>query len=194
MWLVVGLGNPGDEYAGTRHNIGFRVVDELLRRTGAGTPRAKFGALVIEGQLAGERVIFCKPQEFMNVSGQSVARVAQFWKVPLPSTLVIHDDLDLPFGRLKLGAGGGAGGHNGLRSIIADAGGPEFIRVRVGIDRPPPTWRGVDYVLAAFSAAERAELPVVIGQAADAAETIVAKGLTTAMNRFNQKQNKPEKP
>ncbi len=194
MWLLVGLGNPGDEYAGTRHNIGFQVVDELLRRIGAGAPRSKFGALVVEGQLLGERVIFCKPQEFMNVSGQAVARVAQFWKAPLAHTVVIHDDLDVPFGRLKLGTGGGAGGHNGLRSIIADAGGPDFIRIRVGIDRPPANWRGVDYVLAAFSGAERRELATVIADAADAAESIVGKGLTAAMNQFNQKKTKPEKP
>src|SRR5262245_13192821 len=113
------------------------VVDELVRRAVAPAPRPKFGAELSEAQLSGDGVLFCKPMEFMNVSGQAVARAAQFWKVPPEETVVVHDDLDLPFGRLKLGAGGGPGGHNGLRSIIADWGTPDFCRVRMGIGRPP---------------------------------------------------------
>src|SRR6185312_12524008 len=126
MRLVVGLGNPGPEYQDHRHNLGFKVVDELRARAGRlqpGTPpRAKFGAEIGEVTMAGERVLLCKPMEYMNVSGQAVARVAGFWKVPVAEVIVVHDELDLPFGRLKLGAGGGHGGHNGIRSLLADLG------------------------------------------------------------------------
>src|SRR5688572_26337619 len=111
MWLVVGLGNPGSEYARTRHNVGFMVVDELCSRARAGAPRAKLGAELREGTLGAERTLFCKPMEFMNVSGEAVGRVAGFWKIPLPRLVVVYDELDLPYGRLKLAAGGGAGGH-----------------------------------------------------------------------------------
>lgn len=185
MWLVVGLGNPGSEYERTRHNVGFMVLDELWTRAGAGPAKAKFGAEVGEGKLGDTRVLFCKPMEFMNVSGQSTHRVAGFWKVPIERTLVVHDDLDLPFGRLKLAAGGGAGGHNGLKSLIACLGGPDFPRVRVGIGRPAPGQDSANYVLAAFSRAEQKELPVVVTEAADAIEAIVRDGMTTAMNKFN---------
>ena len=133
MWLVVGLGNPGSQYQTNRHNVGFMVVDELLRRGRAPAPRAKFGAEINEASVAGDKALFCKPMEFMNVSGQVVQRVAQFWKVTPAETVVVHDELDIPFSRLKLGAGGGHGGHNGLRSIIADWGTADFVRVRFGI-------------------------------------------------------------
>lgn len=185
MHLVVGLGNPGREYAGNRHNVGFRIVDELASRGGAGGWRTKYGAELVEITRGGERVLLCKPMEFMNVSGQAVARAAGFFKIPPTSTIVAYDDLDLPFGRLKLGAGGGAGGHNGVRSLIADLGGPEFLRVRFGIGRPPAGWQGADYVLADFTRAEQKELPDFISLAADAVEEIIARGLPAAMNKFN---------
>lgn len=185
MWLVVGLGNPGSQYAGTRHNIGFQVVDELLTRWKAPPPRDKFGAELTEATVAGDKVLFCKPQEFMNVSGQAVARVAQFWKVAPKETVVVYDDLDLPFGRLKLGTGGGHGGHNGMRSILADWGTPDFLRVRVGIGRPPAGHDSAGYVLGHFSRAEQADLPQVVTGAAEAVETIVRSGLAVAMNKFN---------
>jgi PTH1 family peptidyl-tRNA hydrolase len=188
MWLVVGLGNPGAQYQGNRHNLGFMVVDELVRRGKASPPRAKFGAELCEGELAGERVLFCKPMEFMNVSGQSVARVAGFWKVPPQQTVVAYDEIDLPFARLKLGAGGGHGGHNGVRSLIADWGTADFQRVRVGIGRPPAGHDVAGYLLSDFSRAEQKELPVLVGEAADAVEAIVKSGLSTAMNRFNAKK------
>jgi peptidyl-tRNA hydrolase, PTH1 family len=187
MHLVVGLGNPGTEYQDNRHNLGFMVVDELLARARASAPRAKFGAELAEGTLGGERVLFCKPMEFMNVSGQSVARVAGFWKISVADTIVVHDELDVPFGRLKLGAGGGHGGHNGLRSLIADLGDPGFARVRVGIGRPLPGRDPADYVLTDFSRAEAKELADVRMLAADAVEAIVAQGVAAAMNRFNGK-------
>jgi len=186
MWLVVGLGNPGAEYAANRHNIGFQVLDELAARTGSTPLRLKFGAAVGEATLGGERLLFCKPMEFMNVSGQATARVAKFWKVPVENTVVIHDDLDLPFGRLKLGAGGGHGGNNGVRSLIAELG-PDFRRVRFGVGRPPAGRDPADYVLNDFSRAEQKDLPDLRIQTANAVEAIITLGLTAAMNKFNTK-------
>jgi PTH1 family peptidyl-tRNA hydrolase len=193
MHLVVGLGNPGQQYQDNRHNLGFMVVDELIARARASAPRAKFGAELVEGTLGGKRVLFCKPMEFMNLSGQAVARVAGFWKIPVADTIVVHDELDVPFGRLKLGAGGGPGGHNGLRSLIADLGDPGFARVRVGIGRPLPGRDAADYVLTDFSRAEAKELTELRALAADAVEAIVVHGVPAAMNRFNGKAQSPDK-
>jgi len=187
MFLVVGLGNPGRQYQGNRHNVGFRIVDQLAARAGATSPRDKHGGELSDITLGGERVILCKPMEFMNVSGEVVRHVAGFHKIPAARTIVVHDELDLPFARLKLGVGGGAGGHNGVRSVIADLGTPDFVRVRVGIDRPPPAWKGADYVLANFTGAEQKALPALIDLAADAVEEIVTRGLPAAMNKFNTK-------
>jgi peptidyl-tRNA hydrolase, PTH1 family len=191
MFLVVGLGNPGRQYQGNRHNVGFRIVNQLAARAGVSSPREKYGAELFEIALGGERVILCKPMEFMNVSGQAVRQVSGFHKIPAARTIVVHDELDVPFGRLKLGAGGGAGGHNGIRSIMSDLGTPDFARVRVGIDRPPPEWKGADYVLANFTGAEQKQLPEIIDLAADAVEDIVARGLSAAMNKFNQRPKDP---
>ena len=195
MHLVVGLGNPGPEYQDNRHNLGFMVVDALNARARGSAPRAKFGAELGEVTLAGTRVLLCKPMEFMNVSGQAVARVAGFWKVPVTDLIVVHDELDLPFGRLKLGAGGGHGGHNGIRSMLADLGDAGFARVRVGVGRPPAGHDPANYLLSNFSRAEAKELPDLIATAADAIEAIVKSGLTAAMNKFNGKgsNNKDER-
>ena len=188
MWLLVGLGNPGSRYARNRHNAGFLVVDELWRRAGAPAPREKLGAQLSEATLAGEHVLFCKPQEFMNCSGLAVQRAAAFWKIPPAQAVVVHDEMDVPFGRLKLGFSGGTGGHNGLQSIIQEWGSPDFARVRFGIGRPPAQWDAADYVLADFADDERRLLPDLIGEAADATETIVKRGLQAAMNRFNKRK------
>jgi len=188
MWLLVGLGNPGPRYARNRHNAGFMVLDELCRRAGAPTTRRKLGAELSDASLAGGSVLFCKPMEFMNCSGQAVQRVAAFWKISPEQTVVVHDELDVPFGRLKLGAGGGSGGHNGLESIIQEWGSPDFARVRLGIGRPPAAWDPADYVLADFSEEEQRLLPDLIGEAADAITTIVESGLPAAMNRFNKRK------
>jgi len=194
MHLVVGLGNPGVEYQDNRHNLGFMVVDELRARARGPLPRAKFGAELCEVTLVGTRILLCKPMEFMNVSGQVVARVASFWKIPAADLIVVHDDLDLAFGRLKLGAGGGHGGHNGIRSLLADLGNAEFARVRVGVGRPAPGLVPADYLLSDFSRAEAKELPALLGAAADAIETVVSKGLPAAMNRFNGKLQSSNDP
>jgi PTH1 family peptidyl-tRNA hydrolase len=163
------------------------VVDELARRGRAQAPKAKFGAEILEATIGGARLLLCKPQEYMNVSGQAVARVAGFWKIGVTDTIVVHDELDLPFERMKLGAGGGPGGHNGVKSIISALGDPGFARVRVGIGRPAPGRDPADWVLSDFSRAETALVPELVVRAADAVEAIVKDGLTTAMNRFNGK-------
>jgi peptidyl-tRNA hydrolase, PTH1 family len=188
MWLVVGLGNPGRQYAGNRHNAGFMVVDELMRRSGAPTPRRRMGAELAETALGTTKVIFCKPMDFMNTSGFPVSRAGTFWKIAPSELVVVHDDMDLEFGRLKLAEGGGTGGHNGLRSIVAELGTEAFCRVRFGIGRPPPAWQGADYVLADFSAEERQMLPDLLEEAADATQAIVREGLVTAMNQFNRRK------
>jgi PTH1 family peptidyl-tRNA hydrolase len=188
VWLLVGLGNPGPKYEGTRHNVGFQVIDALVARNRAPSLRAKLGAEVGEARLGTERALLCKPMEFMNTSGQAVVRVAQFWKIDPAHTVVVYDELDLPFGRLRLAAGGGHGGHNGLRSVIAEWGTSDFARVRVGVGRPPhPEQGAADYLLSDFKPAERKELPELFSRAAEATENIVTAGLTVAMNRFNGK-------
>ncbi len=187
MWLVVGLGNPGPEYARNRHNVGFMVADLLAERLGRLGFRAKFGGELAQAQLAGEKLVLLKPQSYMNVSGQVVARARAFFQVEPDRLVVIHDDLDLPFPRVKVKLGGGHGGHNGLRSIFSDLGTQEFVRVRVGIGRPPPRMDAADYVLQDFSREERRELDFVVPEAADAVETILRDGVISAMNRYNPK-------
>jgi peptidyl-tRNA hydrolase, PTH1 family len=169
-------------------------VDELAARARGHVPRAKFGAELGEVTLAGARVLLCKPMEFMNVSGQAVARVAGFWKIPVADLIVVHDELDLPFGRLKLGVGGGHGGHNGVRSLLGDLGDAGFARVRVGVGRPAAGHDPANYLLANFSRAEAKEVPDLVGLAADAVEAIVKSGLTAAMNKFNGKGQSSKDP
>jgi PTH1 family peptidyl-tRNA hydrolase len=190
MWLCAGLGNPGRQYAGNRHNVGFMVIDELLRRARAEAPRARMGAELSEAAVGGSKVIFCKPMEFMNVSGSAIGRAAGFWKIPSRQILVVHDDMDLDFGRMKLVEGGGTGGHNGLKSIVAGLGTEAFCRLRFGIGRPPAQWQGADFVLADFTAQEQQILPNLIEEAADASQAIVKDGLVTAMNKFNRRNKK----
>jgi len=187
MWLVVGLGNPGPKYEDTRHNIGFMVEAELRRRAGASAPKSRFGGESTDGQLAGHRVVFLRPMEFMNLSGQAVGRTAQFWKIEPSQVLVVHDELDVPFSFLKVAAGGGPGGHNGLKSIIAHLGTKDFPRVRVGISRPDPGRDTADYVLGRFAPDERKALSAVIQGAADAVEVTLAKGLPASMTALNGK-------
>jgi len=181
VWLVVGLGNPGEEYRETRHNIGFMVVDEVARRLGANGWRAKFGGELLQ---AGD-ALFLKPQEFMNVSGQAVQRAAAFYKVEAGRTLLVHDDIDLPFGRLRVKVGGGHGGHNGVRSVSQQLG-EETVRVRCGVGKPViGKEKVVGHVLGGFSREEQKELPFLIGGGADAVELVMHKGPTAAMNAVN---------
>ncbi|NOK05413.1 MULTISPECIES: aminoacyl-tRNA hydrolase [Myxococcus] len=190
MKLIVGLGNPGREYERHRHNIGFMVVEALLSRARAELNQEKFAAKVGQGTLAGERVLFVEPQTFMNLSGRSVAEAARFFKVPVADVLVIHDELDLPLGRLQLKAGGGSGGHNGLKSIVSSLGDEGFIRLRFGIGKPegPNARERVSgYVLSNFDDGERREMETLIDRAMDMTEIWIREGLSVAMNRFNRK-------
>ncbi|MBZ4418989.1 aminoacyl-tRNA hydrolase [Myxococcus sp. RHSTA-1-4] len=190
MKLIVGLGNPGREYERHRHNIGFMVVEALLSRARAELNQEKFAAKVGQGTLAGERVLFLEPQTFMNLSGRSVGEAARFYKVPVEDVLVIHDELDLPFGRLQLKAGGGSGGHNGLKSIVSSLGSETFIRLRFGIGKPEgpnARERVAGYVLSGFDDGERRQLEELIGRSMDMTETWIREGLSVAMNRFNRK-------
>lgn len=189
---MVGLGNPGARYARTRHNVGFLVAERLASRAGASVERKLFGALVGEGAVAGRKVTFALPQQFMNLSGQAVASLVGFYKVPASDVVVVHDDMDLPFGRLRVRPGGGHGGHNGIRDIQRVLGN-DFPRVRVGVGRPPEGWDPADYVLATWSATEAAQLDTVVDEAASAAAAVVTDGVQAAMNRFNPPEA-PRKP
>jgi len=181
--LVVGLGNPGPEYADTRHNVGFHVVELLAARAGGGRfSRHKSNADVLEGRLAGRRVVLAKPRTYMNVSGGPVAGLVRYYGGEL---VVVHDDLDLGFGVVRLKQGGGEGGHNGLRSISTSLGTKDYLRVRFGIGRPPGRQDPADFVLKRFSATERKDLDFAVDLAADATEALLADGLETTQNRFH---------
>ncbi len=186
MYLVAGLGNPGPKYEGNRHNAGFLVVDVLAQRFGPAVFREKFRGLHARVAIAGEDVVLLKPQTFMNLSGDAVQQVMKFFKIPLEQVLVVHDELDLPFGGLRLKKGGGLAGHNGLRSIAQCCGGNDFLRLRFGVDRPR-TGRVEGHVLTDFSGAEAPELEALFDRAADGVEAVVECGIEAAMNRFNVK-------
>jgi PTH1 family peptidyl-tRNA hydrolase len=184
-WLIVGLGNPGPEYSGNRHNAGFFVVDLLAARTGGKFKSHKSRADVVEGRLAGQRVVLAKPRTYMNDSGGPVAAARDFFKVPVERIIVVHDELDIPYGTLRLKAGGGDNGHNGLKSIRRSVGSGEFLRVRFGIGRPPGRMDAATFVLRDFSAAERKDLDFYVDRAADSVESLLTEGLERAQNAFN---------
>jgi PTH1 family peptidyl-tRNA hydrolase len=184
-WLIAGLGNPGSEYAGNRHNCGFMVADVLADRMGAPFKRDRSRARVAVGRLAGHPVTLAKPQTFINLSGRPVAALRTFYKIPVEHIVVIHDELDIPFGAIRVKQGGGDNGHNGLRSVTAALGTRDYLRVRVGIGRPPGRMDPADFVLHDFSAAERKALPDVLERCADAVETLLKAGLAAAQNGFN---------
>ena len=184
-WLVAGLGNPGPEYAGHRHNAGFMVADLLAARMGVRFKRDRSRAAVAAGRLAGFPVTLAKPLSFMNLSGRSVAALRTFYKLPPERIVVVHDELDLPFASIRLKQDGGDNGHNGLRSVTAALGTRDYFRVRVGIGRPPGRMDPADFVLHDFSAAERKLVPEVLERAADAVEALLARGLAAAQNEFH---------
>jgi PTH1 family peptidyl-tRNA hydrolase len=184
-WLIVGLGNPGAQYAANRHNAGFRVVELLAERARTGFKRDRSGAQVATARLDRTPVVLAKPMTFMNVSGRPVAAVSRFYKIPSERIVVVHDELDIPFGSVRLKLGGGDNGHNGLRSITAALGSRDYQRIRVGIGRPPGRMDAADFVLADFAAAERADLPEILERSADAAETLILHGLAVAQNEFH---------
>jgi PTH1 family peptidyl-tRNA hydrolase len=184
-WLIVGLGNPGPPYAGNRHNAGFMVADVLAGRISARFKRDRSRAEVATGVLAGVPVTLGKPMTFMNLSGGPVAGLRTFYKVPPERTVVIHDELDLPFGTIRLKTGGGDNGHNGLRSVTASLGTRDYHRVRFGIGRPPGRMDPADFVLRDFATAERPELALLLEVAADMTEAAAARGVGTAQNEFH---------
>ena len=184
-YLVVGLGNPGPRYAATRHNAGFLVADLLAERMGGRFKAHRSNADVLEGRLAGRSVALAKPRSFMNDSGGPVVNAARFYKAPVESVIVVHDELDLPYGELRLKRGGGDGGHNGLRSISSALGSKEYLRVRFGIGRPPGRQDPADYVLREWSSTERKDLGYHVDRAADAVEALLADGLEKAQNLFH---------
>ena len=187
-FLIVGLGNPGPGYAGNRHNVGAMVLDELAARAGirlSAGKGARSRALAGEGRLVGRRVVLIRPLTYMNESGGPVRGLLDYHHLPVEDLVVVHDELDLPFETVRLKRGGGEGGHNGLRSISRSTGAKEYLRVRVGIGRPPGRQDPADYVLRDFSAVERKELDLLIGEAADATEALLVRGLEAAQNEVH---------
>ena len=184
-WLIIGLGNPGPEYASNRHNAGRMVAESLARRMGSSFRRHSSRADIAEGTLADVPVTVGIARSYMNLSGGPVAALRDFYKVPPSRIVVIHDELDVPFGEIRLKFGGGTGGHNGLRSVSAALGTRDFFRVRFGIGRPPGRMDPAVFVLRDFTAAERKELPLLIEHAADAVEALLQEGLEPAQNAFH---------
>ncbi|MCA9053822.1 MAG: aminoacyl-tRNA hydrolase [Planctomycetaceae bacterium] len=185
MKLIVGLGNPGRKYEGTRHNLGFEVVQLLLQRFFGGTPRVKFEAELAEISIGDERVLLLAPQTYMNLSGRSVRQAVEFYKLTPGDLLVVSDDLNLPCGQVRLRGSGSAGGQKGLQNIIDQLGTPQFARLRIGIDRPPGGRDAADYVLQRFSRSERDRIDPAIERAARGVELWVREGLNDAMNAVN---------
>lgn len=189
MKLVVGLGNPGRKYEGTRHNIGFDVVAELVRRHGQGGAKDAFFGKIDDIGLGQQRVLLLRPQTFMNLSGKSVLAVRDFYKLTEDDLLIVTDDFNLPLGKLRIRAGGSAGGHNGLEDVIRVVGHQEIARLRIGVGMPPGPVPVIDYVLGKFTSAEKPEIELAIVRGADAVETWVAQGTAVCMNQFNKDIN-----
>lgn len=189
-WLVVGLGNPGPGYASHRHNVGQMALAELAHRTSATFKTHKANATVAEARLSpgGPKLILAKPNSFMNLSGGPVAALLRFYDLDADQLIVLHDELDIPFDTIRLKSGGGHGGHNGVRDIAAAIGTPDFVRVRIGIGRPPGRQDAADFVLKPFTGAEREVLPSLLSDAADATELVITDGLLAAQARFHAPQ------
>ncbi|NJN65731.1 MAG: aminoacyl-tRNA hydrolase [Chloroflexaceae bacterium] len=186
MWLIVGLGNPGEQYARTRHNIGFQCVMHLAQRHGLSFSRRREQSRIAEGTIQGERVVLAMPQTYMNRSGYAISGLRSWYKVPVQEhLLVIYDEMDLPFGRLRLRPSGSAGTHNGMRSVVQQLGSQTFPRLRVGIGKPPREWDTIAYVLGNFRNDEERALPSIYDHVADAVELVLREGVVAAMNRYN---------
>ncbi|MFZ5639767.1 MAG: aminoacyl-tRNA hydrolase [Bacillota bacterium] len=185
MILVVGLGNPGKEYAATRHNVGFMVVDRFAEEHGIMVEKSKFKSLIGEGHVGTEKIILAKPQTYMNLSGEAVLDIVNFYKIPPENVIVIVDDMDLPAGKVRLRVKGGSGGHNGLKSIIYQLQTEDFPRLRIGIGKPAPERQAVGFVLGRFSDEEKELTQEAINKAAAAIKEIIKSGAERAMNRVN---------
>lgn len=185
-WLIVGLGNPGREYENTRHNAGFRALDILAQKLGCKPDKLKYQGLYCQVNYQGKKLLLLKPQTYMNLSGRSAAPLASFFKVPASNIIVMFDDISLPPGRLRIRADGSAGGHNGIKSLIAELGSQDFPRVKIGVGaKPHPDFDLADWVLSAFNAQEEKALQPALERAADAALAIIDHGVPEAANRFN---------
>jgi len=184
-YLIIGLGNPGREYEMTRHNIGFLAIDRLAERWDVKVNKYKYKALLGEFRKPHEKVVLVKPQTFMNLSGNAVSSFIHFYKPPIEQVLVIFDDLDLPFGSIRIRKSGGSSGQKGMKSIIERLGTEEFPRIRVGIGRPPGKMNSVDFILNKFRNSENTDLEIILDKCADAVECFIEGGIETAMNRFN---------
>jgi PTH1 family peptidyl-tRNA hydrolase len=184
-WLIAGLGNPGPQYAGNRHNVGYMVCDEIAGELGVTFKRDRSRAFVANASMAGASVVLAKPLSFMNVSGGPVAALRNFYKISNERVVIVHDELDLPFGSVRLKLGGGDNGHNGLRSVTSALGSREYHRIRIGIGRPPGRMDPADFVLRDFSPAERKELPEILGRAADSVHILMERGLAVAQNQMH---------
>jgi peptidyl-tRNA hydrolase, PTH1 family len=184
-FLIVGLGNPGREYELTRHNIGFLVIDRIAERWGVQVNKYKYKSLVGEKRKPHQRVLLIKPQTFMNLSGGSVRSFYQFYKPPLEQLLLIFDDLDLPFGTIRIRKSGSSSGQKGMKSIIEQLGTEDFPRIRIGVGRPPGKMNSADYILDKFRKSEKSDLDFILSDCADAIESYIESGIETAMNRFN---------
>ncbi len=184
-WLVIGLGNPGKEYLLTRHNVGFLVADRLAREQGIQFRKRRGGARIGEGRVGAEELVLAKPQTYMNTSGVAVKRLVKTLGILLDHLVVVHDDLDLACGRMKIKDKGGHGGHKGVQSIIEQLGSSDFLRVKIGIGKPESPEQGADYVLSRFDADERALIKESVEQAAEAIEAIIVSGKDKAMNRYH---------
>jgi PTH1 family peptidyl-tRNA hydrolase len=185
MRIVVGLGNPGGKYSGTRHNVGFDVLDELARRWQADRPKARFEAEIREAAVAGEKTLLVAPQTYMNLSGRSLQQVVKFYQTPLDQVLVVCDDLNLKLGQLRMRASGSAGGQKGLLSILQVLATENIPRLRIGIDRPPPQMDSADYVLSRFRKDEQNQIDQAVSRAATAVELWIRDGIEAAMNQIN---------
>jgi PTH1 family peptidyl-tRNA hydrolase len=190
--LLVGLGNPGPEYARTRHNVGYLVADEVARMSGAGFTLKKFSAEIAEAAIGGERIWIVKPQTYMNHSGEAVGAALRFWKLSAADLVVVHDDLELEPFRVQVKVGGGHGGHNGLKSVNAHVGSPEYARVRLGVGRPPPAVDPADWVLGRFARADDRAVEDLVERGAAAARAVVVDGAAKAMNEFNRRRSAAE--
>jgi PTH1 family peptidyl-tRNA hydrolase len=185
MKLVVGLGNPGRKYEGTRHNVGFEVVAELARRHGSPAAKEAFFGQLSDVRIGSERVLLLCPETFMNLSGKSVLAGRDFYKLTDDAVLIVTDDFNLPLGKLRIRTGGSPGGHNGLEDVIRVLGSDAVPRLRIGVGEPPASMAAHDYVLGRFAAAERPEIDLAIARAADAVETWATSGIAVCMNQFN---------
>jgi PTH1 family peptidyl-tRNA hydrolase len=186
LFIVAGLGNPGRRYENTRHNVGFETIDFLSDKYKINVSKVKFKAVIGDGDIEGERVILVKPQTFMNLSGECVREIIEWYKIPLSNIIIIYDDIDLPLGKIRVRPGGSSGTHNGMRSIIYQLQDDRFPRVRVGIGRPPEGWQLADFVLSKFNEEDRKKVNESIINASEAAASIIKNGVDAAMNKYNK--------